>query len=127
MNASLRQLVGVRSRLAEELEGYCEGLVARLDATRWFREGRNILGSDIAVPVRVVKESTRPEPKEGEKGGGAEEAPGSKAGREPARDYADPEVAELYEEPTREKRKEEVAWEQERAAVKRAVVQGGPG
>src|SRR5207249_3372715 len=113
MPTTLAQLITVRSQLAEEICRYCTRLIDKLDHTPWFRQEKNIRASDVAVPVRVLKESTRPKPPRSE--------------REPSRDYVDPELAALYEEATLEKRKQEVPWHQESAQLRRAIVLGGPG
>ena len=126
MAATLAHLVTIRSQLAEEICLYCTRLIDTLDRTPWFRQGKNIRASDVAVPVRVLKESTGPEPSRSERERTEDDSPNRRE-REPSRDYVDPELAALYEEATREKRKEEVPWLQERAQVRRAIVLGGPG
>ncbi|MCX6876567.1 MAG: HEAT repeat domain-containing protein [Verrucomicrobia bacterium] len=133
MPPTLAQLVTVRSQLAEAVLDYLRKLEQKLDRTPWFRDGKFIAASAIAVPMRVLKESTRPDPPERDRF--RERAPSSSEGgetddparREAARDYVDPEIAALYEEASGEKRQEEVPWQQERLQVHRAVVLGGPG
>ncbi|MCX6876566.1 MAG: HEAT repeat domain-containing protein [Verrucomicrobia bacterium] len=125
--ATLAQLVAVRSQLTEAVLDFLQKLEQRLDRTPWFRDRKPIAASAIAVPVRVLKESTRPEPpRPGPRGEDADEA-GKGEPREASRDYVDPEIAALYEEATREKRREGVPWQQERLLIHRAVVLGGPG
>lgn len=62
MPTKLTQLVTVRSQLAKAVLKYLRGLEEKLDRTPWFRGGKPICASAIAVPVRVLKESTRLEP-----------------------------------------------------------------
>src|ERR1041384_6075972 len=114
MTAYLRQLVEVRSQLAEEICQYCTRLVEKLEGTPWFREGQRIRASDLAVPVRVFKESTRLERSRFE---------GERAEHEASRDYLDATQAALYEDATlgEGERKQEVPWLQEREQVRRAV------
>ncbi len=122
MPARLAQLVGVRSQMAEALHHYYRAVIERLDRTPWFRGGEAVRASRIAVPARVLKEDTRPGP----------ERPGHRPGEDERGDRAerplmDPEIAALYEEPTRQKRQEEVPWTRERLRLRRAIVLGAPG
>jgi hypothetical protein len=122
MTATLEQLVNVRSQVAEDLQRYYERLIDTLDLTPWHRRGNLIRASEVAIPARVLKEETKP---------ARARMPGrdseDERDKEPARDFVDPEIAALYEEPTGLKRREEVAWKDERRHVKRAVVIGAPG
>jgi HEAT repeat protein len=121
--ATLDQLIAVRSQLADDIKTYCEGLVRKLDRTPWHRDGQNLRASAVAVHMRVLKQSTRPDPRERER----RDEPEHERERAASRDYTDPELARLYEEAAREERQEEAPWEQERPQVRRAVVKGGPG
>src|SRR5437867_10962809 len=104
MAATVAQLIPVRSQLAEEICRYCTLLIDKLDRTRWFRQGKLIRASDVAVPVRVLKESTRPEPPPSERQR-AEDDSTNRHEREPSRDFVGPEKAALYAEDTLGKRK----------------------
>lgn len=134
MSATLSQLVSLRSQLTEQVEDYCVRLIKELNQIPWLRQSTRTAASATAVPVRIFKESTRPDPPEG--GGFREGGPSSPEGggndelarREVARHDTDPETARLYEEPgASETRREEVPWLQEQSQVRRAVVLGGPG
>lgn len=124
---TLAALAAQRSWLVEELERYCTSLIEKLDRTPWFRQGQRIRASAVAVPVRVLKESTRPEPRRPGPRGEEGAEPDEPQRREAARDYVDPQIAALYEEAAGEKRQEEVPWAQERLQLRRALVLGGPG
>jgi hypothetical protein len=123
MHATLAQLTQVRSQLAEEIYRYCTRLIDKIDRTPWFRQGKNMPASEVAVPVRVFKESKRPErsrfgPERADKDSQSTHGP------EAPRAYVDP---ELYEEPTFERRKEVMSWLDERTNLQRGIVLGGPG
>jgi hypothetical protein len=122
MPATLEKLVKVRSQVAEDLKHYYERLIDALDRTPWHRRGNLIRASEVAIPARVLKEETRP-PRAPMSRRDSETA----RDKEPARDFVDPEIAALYEEPTLVKRREEVAWKGEQQRVKRAIVIGAPG
>ncbi len=124
MSASLEQLVLVRSQLAEDLRGYYETLIDTLDRTPWYRQGRMIRASTVAIPARVLKEETKPPPRPMRE---RESDDDDEHRREPARAFVDPEIAALYEEPTLLKRREEVAWQDEQRQGARAVIIGSPG
>ncbi|HYV32498.1 MAG TPA: hypothetical protein VEO53_15510, partial [Candidatus Binatia bacterium] len=102
VTGALTELTEQRSVLAEELERYCARLIERLDRTPWFHQGRNIAVGAVAVPMRVLKESTRFEPELDKRRSGGDLTEDRL--REPAREHVDPELAALYEEATREKR-----------------------
>jgi hypothetical protein len=76
----------------------------------------------VAIPIRVLKEETRRPERLRDRSEDRED----EQRMEPARRYVDPELAALYEEPTFVKRREEVAWKDERPHIKRAVVLGAP-
>ncbi len=123
MGTTLAQLVSIRSRTAEALEQYYRSLLERLDRTPWYRDDAFVCASDIAIPAQVLKEDTRL-PDADRKHEASEE---TRDEREPGHARLDPEIARLYEEPTREKRRLQVTWDAERASLSRAVVLGPPG
>jgi hypothetical protein len=82
--------------LADDIGAYCGGLVRQLDRTPWHRDGRNLKAGAIAVPVRILKQSTRPDPRE------RKEDPEHEPERTSPREYTDPELARPYEEAARE-------------------------
>src|SRR5918996_2118627 len=124
MPATLQKLIKkARSQLAEELRCYYRRLIHSLDRTPWYRNGQSIPASAVAIPIRVLKEETRRPERLWDRDDDRED----EARNEPARRYVDPELAALYEEPTFVKRRQEVAWKDERPNIKRAVVLGAPG
>jgi transcriptional regulator with XRE-family HTH domain len=119
INPSPVQLIDVRSSLVEEIRTYYRAL-DRLDRTPWYQGGRMIRATDVAIPVRVLKDkppSAWPEDNEKE----------PERRRESVRLAVDPEIAALYEEPVKRKGRKEVPWDVERRAIRRAVVLGSPG
>jgi len=122
MSATLAELVSARSQLAEAVARYYRSLIDKVDGTPWYRAGVQIRASAMAIPARVLKEDTRPprQPGPGRERDEEREESLRRAG-------VDPEIAGLYEEPTRLKRQEEVRWDQERLQLHRAVILGAPG
>jgi hypothetical protein len=60
--AAAEYLFNVRSRLALEMEAYCQALIDKLDATEWVRENpREVVRvRSIGVPAKVYKEGPPP-------------------------------------------------------------------
>src|SRR5262245_4749294 len=60
MHATLTKLIVVRSQLADDLRSYSESLRETCDLTPWRRlDGTLVRLSDVAIPVRVLKEEER--------------------------------------------------------------------
>ena len=104
----------VRSTLAESIESYYAALLGKIDQSPWA--GRR--ASDLAIPVRVLKESAVLR----------EPLPGYEKGQQtPSKEecYVDRELARVYEESGR--KSTPVRWETERERIDRCVVIGPPG
>jgi HEAT repeat protein len=114
MVATVGALVQVRSTLAESIAAYYAALLLHIDQLPWA--GRR--ASDLAIPVRVLKESAVLRESQPRSGDGPHE-------RRPAERHVDQELARVYEEPTR--RSLPVQWEHERERIERCVVIGPPG
>ncbi len=112
----------VAAGLIQELIEYYERLIESLDRTPWYRRGELIRVSQVAIPVRVLKEDTRP-PRPPIPG----QEDDDKRSRDPARALIDPEIAHLYEEPMGLTRREELPWVRELPKIERAIVIGSPG
>jgi HEAT repeat protein len=124
----LESLIGLRSWLADDVEGYLRDLVEAHEGTPWYRDGRPIHAIEVAIPARVLKEETRipgqPRPE-------GEDRPDPSAGeferRERNHELDDPETAALYEEPQGRRRRLEVSWAAEQPQCDRVVILGAPG
>ena len=109
---TLAQAVAVRSQLASGLIAYYDALIERLDRTPWSHEDGLVRATEVAVPICVYKQVSD---KERRRRQDAETRPSD----------LDPELAALYEQPTRGG--EIVDWKREQRRISRAVVLGGPG
>lgn len=109
MPATLEQLIAVRSQLAEGLRSYYETLINLLDRTPWYRQGKLIQASSVAIPIR--KEAKPPRKDEDDR----------------YRNLLGPEIAASYEKAGLLERREEVSLKDELHRVKRAVFIGAPG
>ena len=89
--ATLEQLIGVRSQLAEQMGEYCRLVIAKLDGMPWYRAGQPLRASDVAIPARVLKEEV--ERVASHRPGRDEDAPDLSHDREPAYRRMDPELA----------------------------------
>jgi hypothetical protein len=112
MSATVQHLVTVRSSLAEAIECHDRPLITKADHTPWYRAGKRIRASAVAVPARMLKEEMRPR---------------RDREIEESRQLTgiDPNIATLYERPSDDK--EDSPWDQEWVVLRRAMILGAPG
>ena len=122
MNATLEQLVSVRSQFVEDVMDYLTRLANELDQTSWMRGGQRIKASDIAVEPFVLTMQERPRASRMR-----QECDGLEASME-KRSLMEEIEAQRYELPVKMEKREELRWRQVlRRGHVRLGMKGAPG